>query len=98
MVWAGICGNGFVIGPFFIAGSISEVKYHDLIVENIYPLLVERFQAQFDGESFRNLWWEQDGAPAHRKLYVREFLEEIFLTHMLLLAKEIMPGLLVCQT
>ena len=55
MVWTGICGNGFVIGPFFTDGSLNRVQYHDLIVENMYPLLVERFQAQFDGESFKKL-------------------------------------------
>ena len=90
MVWAGICGNGFVIGPFFIDGSLNGVKYHDLIVENIYPLLVERFQAQFDGESFRNLLWAKDGAPAN--FTFRSFLKKSF-PHMLLLAKEILPGL-----
>ena len=30
------------------------------------------------GGAFRNLWWVQDGAPAHRLVAVRERLRELF--------------------
>ena len=45
----------------------------DLLNNNIIPHLRVEFNDRFD-----RLWWAQDGAPAHRRIIVREFLAEVF--------------------
>ena len=48
-----------------------------MINEEIVPQLHEHFQQQQRG-AFRRLWWVQDGAPAHRRIIVRDRLQELF--------------------
>ena len=64
-VWAGICGNGAVIGPFFYDGALNGYAYNNMLQENIITSIRRTY-----GVRFRNCWFMQDGAPAHRRLTV----------------------------
>ena len=76
-VWIGLCGNGQIIGPFFFNRNIDGLNYLQMINTDVIPQLQQHFQRQAGG-AFRNLWWVQDGAPAHRLVAVRERLRELF--------------------
>ena len=68
-VWCGIMCNR-IIGPFFFhEASITADVYLDLLTEYVAPQLIE-FQP--------TIIFQQDGAPPHWGLYVREFLNETF--------------------
>ena len=72
-VWAGICGNGAVIGPFLYDGALNGDTYNNMLQENIITSIGRAY-----GVRFRNCWFMQDGAPAHRRLTVRDTLREGF--------------------
>jgi hypothetical protein len=42
------------------------------------PLLAVHFRDHFENGLFRDLWWAQDGALAHRLLEVRDRLNGVF--------------------
>lgn len=70
MVWAGVTYQG-LIGPFFFDQNVTGETYLDLLQNNVGPLLQAR-------DDFEDLWWQQDGAPPHYALIVREWLDEWF--------------------
>ena len=70
-----MCGNGLLFGPLFIEGKLTGAKYQDLLVEQVFPALMERFADQFGDNKFMHLWWAQHGAPAHRFNPVRDILK-----------------------
>jgi len=70
-VWTGIVGHNF-IGPFFINGNLTSEVYLNLLVENVIPQLEVLYPDR------QNIWFQQDGAPAHFGLIVRNFLNETF--------------------
>ena len=76
-VWCGLCGNGTLIGPVFFNGNLNGEAYLRLINEEIVPELEREFHRDADG-TFPRIWWIQDGAPAHRRLIVRERLRQLF--------------------
>ena len=51
MVWVGLIGDGRVLGPHFIDGNIDS-QY----VQREFGAL---------GINLENVWWQQDGVPAH---------------------------------
>ena len=55
MVWGGMCGNGLLVGPWFIEGNLTGAKYQDLLFEQVFPVL-EHFAYQFDDNKFMHLW------------------------------------------
>ena len=75
-VWAGIFGD-HIIGPFFLPGNLNGDTYLDLLENTIIPALIEimendqRYQEE-------NAIFQQDGAPPHYALPVRQFLDETF--------------------
>lgn len=69
-VWIGICSQGLV-GPFFFEGNINADSYLNMLQEQIIPAL-----QQF--ENWGEFYWQQDGAPPHWALRVREYLNDIF--------------------
>lgn len=71
-VWAGIIDRR-IVGPFFIDGALNAVKYRQLLQERIIPAL-----RQFENETGRQVWFQQDGAPPHYALTVREILNNQF--------------------
>lgn len=69
-VWAGIIG-GHIIGPFFLRENLTAVRYLHLLRERIVPALNRLFLADV-------IWYQQDGAPPHYGIAVREYLNEVF--------------------
>ena len=50
-----------------------------MLLENVFPMLVVvRFRNQVENGWFRDLYWAQDAAPAHRLVEVRDRLNEVF--------------------
>lgn len=71
-VWGGIIGTQ-IIGPYFINGTLTGQTYYNFLnneflelLEDV-PLIVRR-----------NMWLQQDGAPAHYSAIVRELLNQRF--------------------
>ena len=65
-VWAGLCGNGTIIGPFFFYVNINSQTYLNVINEEIVPRMQMHFQFDVLGDvMFPDLWWFQDGAGCH---------------------------------
>ena len=72
-LWAGVCGNGCAIGPFFYEGTLTGIKYREMFYDRIFPSIPEAY-----GNRRLDIWFMQDGAPAHRGLNVRHKLHEVF--------------------
>ena len=51
-VWAGCCGNGEFLGPFFIGGNLNRKTYLEPINDEIISQLTEIFANHFDKGSF----------------------------------------------
>ena len=67
-VWAGLCGNGRVLGPFFYDFNLTGEAYANMLNEEIVPQMMEIFDFNLFGDAlFENVWWFQDGAPPHRR-------------------------------
>ena len=43
-VWAGMCGNGTILGPFFFDVNISGRVYLNMLNEQVVPEMMENFQ------------------------------------------------------
>lgn len=71
-VWAGIIGNR-IVGPVFIDGNLDGDKYFDILFNTIIPQMQEML-----GPDFCTTWFQQDGAPPHHSLRVRQLLNETF--------------------
>ena len=67
MVWAGISSFGRY-GPFEVSGRLTGQRYLDLLRDHIIPSLGDTSQ----------LWFMQDGAPAHKARVVTQYLREVF--------------------
>ena len=77
-VWAALCGNGVILGPYFFDGNVNGMTYLQLLNEFAFPQLVVHFGNQHWEDMFRGLWWAQDGAPAHRLIEVWDRLNRVF--------------------
>ena len=77
-VWAAVCGNGVIIGPYFFEGNVNGSAYLRMLNEFVFPQLAEHFNNQYWEGRFRGLWWAQDGAPAHRVIAARDCLIDVF--------------------
>ena len=81
-VWAGILGNT-IIGPLFIEENLTGVLYLNLLEEEIDPLITISVENQIDAAGNRILQedlvhFQQDGAPPHFFLPVRQWLNDRF--------------------
>ena len=83
-VWAGLCGNGQLVGPFFFDGNVNGRTYLEMLNEYILPALLEAYQ-----NNLNQVWWAQDGAPAHRTRAVRNCLGQSFRGKVIALGHEI---------
>ena len=72
-VWAGLCGNGTVIGPIFYERHLDGEYYLQLLRERIIPEVEANY-----GDHFNEIWWMQDGAPCHRSIAVKNYLQTVF--------------------
>ena len=43
-LWAGVCGNGCVIGPFFYEGTLTAIKYEEMFDDRILPSIREAYK------------------------------------------------------
>lgn len=71
LVWAGIIGDR-IIAPIFFEGNLNGRRYSRFI-ENELPVLLEDNPIPIN-----QMWWQQDGAPAHNTNVISRKLEEIF--------------------
>jgi len=71
-VWCGIINNQLV-GPYFYDGTLNGQRYLDFLLNNL-PELMENIPL----ETRANMWFQQDGAPAHNANIVKIFLNEKF--------------------
>lgn len=74
-VWAGILGDE-IIGPFFIDGNLDAPKYVILLHEHIVPAM--RVSAARQNIPWDEVFYQQDGAPAHFSILVRRYLDIVF--------------------
>jgi hypothetical protein len=70
-IWAGIFNNN-IIGPFEIERNLNSATYLDLLVTKVGPGLEEVAREN------QEIWFQQDGCPAHFGLGVRNFLNDSF--------------------
>ena len=81
-VWAGILGDE-IIGPVFIEGNLTGQLYLQCLEDVIDPLITQSVETQVDGDgnmmlNEEKLHFQQDGAPPHYAVPVREWLNERF--------------------
>ena len=77
-VWAGMIGNGTIIGPYFFDGNVNSDSYLELLNEFVLPQLLLQFRNQFRDGRFLRLWWAQDGARPHCSVQCSEWITEFF--------------------
>lgn len=70
-VWSGLIGSN-VIGPFVIDGNLNGDTYRNLLVDRIIPAIRNL------GLNFDSVWFQQDGAPPHYAVNVRDLLDQTF--------------------
>jgi hypothetical protein len=65
-IWCGMYSGG-IIGPYIFPDTCDGAAYLDMLENTIYPILVQEGIAD-------TIIWQQDGAPAHWSLEVRQWL------------------------
>ena len=68
-VWAAISSNG-IIGPFFFEGTVNAKRYLDMLETQFFPALNHYNQ--------EDIYFQQDGAPCHYAIDVRQWLNNKF--------------------
>lgn len=71
-VWAGIIGD-YLIGPVVLPNRLDGLSYLDFLQNGLPPLLEE-----VPIETRQQMWFMHDGAPAHFRREVREYLNETY--------------------
>ena len=66
MVWCGMNSSG-LIGPYFFDGSVTSESYLQMLDDFLWPLVKQQ-----------RMFFQQDGAPAHYSLDVRNWLNKKF--------------------
>lgn len=74
-VWGRILGKR-IIGPFFIEGNLDRWKYLDLLMDHILPAI--EIAADDQNIDLDEVYFQQDGHPAHFAIVVRDFLDLFF--------------------
>jgi hypothetical protein len=74
-VWAGILGD-HIIGPHFFDGKVDGEAYRNFLEDQFVDLVGE-----VPLESRINMWFQQDGHPAHTARATRELLNRKFGNH-----------------
>lgn len=69
-VWAGVSSHGLV-GPYFFNGTVTGEVYLKLLNDTVWPAISTR-------NDICDLMWQQDGAPPHYYLPVRQWLDVHF--------------------
>lgn len=71
-VWCGIFYDR-IIGPYFIEGNLNQHVYLDILEQFVLPFL-----NTLEPEVRNNMFWQQDGCPAHCTALVRQWLNDHF--------------------
>lgn len=71
-VWIGMWRNT-IIGPFIYDGTLTSERYLNLIRNDVLDALDNQPLAVL-----QEIWWQQDGAPAHNGREVTQFLNHVF--------------------
>jgi hypothetical protein len=71
-VWCGMFYDR-IVGPYFIEENLNQHVYVRLLERYLLPFL-----DNLPLEMRRNIFWQQDGCPAHSTLLVRQWLTEQF--------------------
>jgi len=74
-MWCGILGDA-IIGPYFYDGTLNGRRYFDFLSNHLLPML-ENVPLNIR----KNLFFHQDGAPAHNAIVVRQYLNNMFGDH-----------------
>lgn len=78
-VWAAICGNRSIIGPYFFEGNINGAYYLEMLNNFALPNLSRSYNVlNIENAQLHDLWWFQDGATPHRTVNVRRRINQIF--------------------
>ena len=59
-VWAGLCGNGVILGPYFFDRNVDGIAYLRMLNEYVFQQLAVHFRNQYWNGLFRDLWWAQE--------------------------------------
>ena len=51
-VWVGLCGNGDILGPYFFERNVDGIAYLQMLLENVFPMLVVHFRNQVENDCF----------------------------------------------
>lgn len=70
-VWVGILG-AHIIGPFFIDGNLTSVRFLEMLENDITPAINEIARENHE------IWYQMDGCPVHNSREVKEFLNNSF--------------------
>jgi len=70
--WAGIWSGG-IVGPHFFDGTVTDDRYREMLEEAVLPKL--QHAPHF---AHRQIVFQQDGAPPHWSLSVRNLLNKHF--------------------
>jgi hypothetical protein len=71
-VWAGLNRN-YLFGPYFFPNTVTGDSYRGIISEMFIPDLLEKV-----GDGIADVWFQQDGAPAHTANDTKAFLLDVF--------------------
>lgn len=71
------CGllSGKLLGPYFYGGSLTSKRYLEFF-SNTLPIYY--YLDEFNLDTRINLFFQQDGAPAHNAIIVREYHNQTF--------------------
>lgn len=77
-VWAGIVRNT-IVGPYFFDENLTGALYLNFLQNKLIPDLTRLFpDIQIANTLDSRIWFQQDGAPPHFAVAVREFLHRTF--------------------
>jgi len=74
----GAMARGYLFGPYFFASTVTGDSYRAILAEFLIPDLLERLDVDFE-----EVWFQQDGAPAHVSNETKAFLVQTFLTRVI---------------
>lgn len=76
--WAAIVRNR-IVGPYFFEGTLNGEDYLNFLQFELIPALAVLFPNPQDPDIPNNeIWFQQDGAPPHYSIAVRQFLDATF--------------------
>ena len=77
-VWATLCGNGVLLGPYFFRENVNGQAYLSMLNEFVFRYLLRILKTSIGVDVPRSLVGSRRGAPAHRLITVRDRLNAVF--------------------